>query len=66
MRIGALIDVGKPLGQLVDDVGRYAAAGFDSAWAVQIFGYDALTLLGVVGAQVAAGNAALSARSVTV
>ncbi|HVX22968.1 MAG TPA: TIGR03564 family F420-dependent LLM class oxidoreductase [Acidimicrobiales bacterium] len=52
MRIGALIDVDKPLGQLVDQVHRYADAGFDSAWAVQIFGYDALTLLGVVGAQV--------------
>jgi len=52
MRIGALIDVGKPLSQLVDEVGRFAAAGFDSAWAVQIFGYDALTLLGVVGTQV--------------
>jgi len=52
MRIGALIDVGKPLDQVVEQVRRYADAGFASAWAVQIFGYDALTLLGVVGAQV--------------
>jgi len=52
MRIGALIDVGQPLDAVVEQVRRYAAFGFESAWAVQIFGYDALTLLGIVGAQV--------------
>lgn len=52
MRIGALIDVEKPLGAVVEQVQGYAEAGLASAWAVQIFGYDALTLLGVVGAQV--------------
>ncbi len=52
MRIGALIDVDKPLGAVVEQVHGYADAGFASAWAVQIFGYDALTLLAVVGAQV--------------
>jgi F420-dependent oxidoreductase-like protein len=52
MRIGALIDVGQPLGAVVEQVRRYAAVGLESAWAVQIFGYDALTMLGIVGAQV--------------
>ena len=52
MRIGALIDVGQPLGAVVEQVRRYAAVGLESAWAVQIFGYDAPTMLGIVGAQV--------------
>lgn len=52
MRIGGLIDVGRPIPEVVEQVRAYAAGGLDSAWAVQIFGYDALTLLGVVGAQV--------------
>jgi F420-dependent oxidoreductase-like protein len=52
MRIGTLIDVGQPLGAVVEQVRRYAAVGLESAWAVQIFGYDALTMLGIVGAQV--------------
>jgi len=52
MRIGALIDLEKPLGEVVEQVHAYAEAGFASAWAVQIFGYDALTLLAAVGAQV--------------
>jgi F420-dependent oxidoreductase-like protein len=52
MRIGALIDIDKPLDQVVEQVGGLARQGFASAWAVQIFGYDALTLLATVGAQV--------------
>ncbi|EQD57890.1 F420-dependent N5 N10-methylene tetrahydromethanopterin reductase-like protein, partial [mine drainage metagenome] len=52
MRIGALIDVEQPLGAVVEQVGSYAEDGFASAWATQIFGYDALTMLAVVGAQV--------------
>ncbi len=52
MRIGALIDVDQPLDAVVEQVRRYGAVGLDSAWAVQIFGYDALTMLGIVGAQV--------------
>jgi 5,10-methylenetetrahydromethanopterin reductase len=52
MRIGALIDVEKPLGEVVEQVQAYAEAGLASAWAVQIFGYDALTLLATVGTRV--------------
>jgi F420-dependent oxidoreductase-like protein len=52
MRIGALIDIVKALAEVVDHVGTLARRGFASAWAVQIFGYDALTMLAAVGAQV--------------
>jgi 5,10-methylenetetrahydromethanopterin reductase len=52
MRIGALMDVERPLGQVIDQVQRYAEGGFDTAWATQIFGFDALTLLGVVATKV--------------
>ena len=51
MRVGVLIDVRHSVAQICDDVARYAEQGFASAWASQIFGYDAMTLLGVVGAQ---------------
>lgn len=52
MRIGAMIDVDRPLPRVVEQVRGYARDGLASAWAVQIFAYDALTLLGVVGSQV--------------
>jgi 5,10-methylenetetrahydromethanopterin reductase len=52
LRIGAMIDVDRPLAQVVEQVRGYADGGLASAWAVQIFAYDSLTLLGVVGAQV--------------
>jgi F420-dependent oxidoreductase-like protein len=52
VRIGTLIDTERPLGEILEQVQRFAEGGFASAWATQIFGYDALTLLGVVGASV--------------
>ncbi len=52
MRIGASIDVGKPLDAVADQIQGYADAGLASAWAVQIFGWDALTLLATAGAGV--------------
>ncbi|HUA94846.1 MAG TPA: LLM class F420-dependent oxidoreductase [Acidimicrobiales bacterium] len=52
MRIGAMIDVDRPLPQVVEEVRGFAEDGLASAWGVQIFAYDALTLLAVVGAQV--------------
>lgn len=52
MRIGAMIDTDQPIDRVVEQVRGYARAGLASAWASQIFGYDALTLLGVVGTQV--------------
>jgi len=52
IRIGTLIDVEKPVAEGVAQAAAIREAGYDSAWANQIFGQDALTLLAVVGAQV--------------
>ncbi len=52
MRIGTLINVDQPVDEVVEEVGELAEQGFASAWAVQIFGYDALTLLAVIGREV--------------
>jgi 5,10-methylenetetrahydromethanopterin reductase len=52
LRIGSTIDISKPVPKVVDELQRFAAAGFDHAFAPQIFGYDALTLLATAGAQV--------------
>ena len=52
IRIGTLIDVEKPVAEGVAQAASIREAGYDSAWANQIFGQDALTLLAVVGSQV--------------
>jgi 5,10-methylenetetrahydromethanopterin reductase len=52
LRIGSLIDVDASLPDTVSQLQRLAEAGFAHAWAVQIFGPDALTLLAAAGAQV--------------
>jgi F420-dependent oxidoreductase-like protein len=52
LRIGSMIDVDKPLPDTVALLERYRAAGLDHAFASQIFGPDALTLLAVAGSQV--------------
>jgi 5,10-methylenetetrahydromethanopterin reductase len=52
LRIGSLIDVDNALSDTVAELRLFADAGFDHAWAVQIFGPDALTLLAAAGAQV--------------
>jgi F420-dependent oxidoreductase-like protein len=52
MRIGSLINVDKNLPQTVAQLQQFADAGLDHAFAVQIFGHDALTLLAAAGAQV--------------
>jgi F420-dependent oxidoreductase-like protein len=52
MRIGVMFDVGQPFDDVIAQVDGLHAAGLDSAWASQIFGYDALTLLAVVGREV--------------
>lgn len=52
MRVGALIEPNQPVPEVVEQVRRYADLGLTSAWANQVSGYDALTLLAVVGAQV--------------
>jgi 5,10-methylenetetrahydromethanopterin reductase len=52
LRIGALIEIDKSLPETVGQLRRYAEAGFDHAFATQIFSHDALTLLAAAGAQV--------------
>jgi F420-dependent oxidoreductase-like protein len=52
LRIGSLLDVDRSLPDTVAELQRLADAGFDHAWAVQIFGPDALTLLATAGSQV--------------
>jgi F420-dependent oxidoreductase-like protein len=52
LRIGSLIDVDQPVSETVADLQRYREAGLDHAFASQIFGPDALTLLAVAGTSV--------------
>ncbi len=52
MRIGIFNGGEQPLDQLVDEVRRAHDDGFDSFWTPQIFGFDALTALAVIGHQV--------------
>jgi F420-dependent oxidoreductase-like protein len=52
MKIGAMFDVNQSIDDVVGQVGGLRDVGLDSAWASQIFGYDALTLLAVVGREV--------------
>ncbi len=52
VKIGTLINSESTVADGVAQVSRIKDAGFDSAWATQIFGNDALTLLAVIGAQV--------------
>jgi 5,10-methylenetetrahydromethanopterin reductase len=52
LRIGSMIDVDKSLPDTVAQLRQLADAGFAHAFASQIFGPDALTLLAAAGAQV--------------
>ena len=52
MRIGMMFDVDRPFDEVVGQVARLADAGLDTAWCSQIFGYDALTTLAVIGHEV--------------
>lgn len=52
MRYGAGLNVQKPLPEVVAQAKRLAEGGFSSLSCSHIFGYDALTLLAVVGAEV--------------
>jgi F420-dependent oxidoreductase-like protein len=52
LRIGSMIDVDTSLPDTVAQLERYKEAGFTHAFASQIFGPDALTLLAAAGAQV--------------
>jgi alkanesulfonate monooxygenase SsuD/methylene tetrahydromethanopterin reductase-like flavin-dependent oxidoreductase (luciferase family) len=52
VRIGAMFDIDQPIDNVVAQVASMAAAGIETAWTSQIFGYDALTVLAVVGREV--------------
>jgi len=52
LRIGSILNVDQPFAGVVDQLRRLADAGFDHAFATQIFGPDALTLLAAAGAEV--------------
>jgi F420-dependent oxidoreductase-like protein len=52
LRIGSMIETDKPLDEIVAHLQRYHDAGLDHAFASQIFGPDALTLLAVAGSRV--------------
>jgi 5,10-methylenetetrahydromethanopterin reductase len=52
VRIGAMFDVDRPVDDVVAQVAAMASAGIQTAWASQIFGYDALTLLAIIGREV--------------
>lgn len=52
MRYGIGIDTSRPVAEIIGDVSKAREAGFAAVNCSQIFGYDALTLLAVVGAQV--------------
>lgn len=52
MRIGLMLDVDKPLEDVVAQVQAAREAGVGSVWCSQIFGFDALTLLAIVGREV--------------
>jgi F420-dependent oxidoreductase-like protein len=52
MRYGAGLNTSKPIGEVVEEAKRLAADGFSCLSSSHIFGYDAMTLLGVVGLEV--------------
>ena len=52
LRIGSMLETDKPLPDVVAVLERYREAGLDHAFASQIFGPDALTLLAAAGSQV--------------
>lgn len=52
MRYGAMLDLSGSIDDVVAQVRAQRDAGFTTAWSSQIFGYDALTLLSVIGREV--------------
>ena len=52
MRIGMMFDTEKPFDHVVGQVASLHQAGIETAWASQIFAYDALTALAAIGREV--------------
>ncbi|MGH9299784.1 MAG: TIGR03564 family F420-dependent LLM class oxidoreductase [Acidimicrobiales bacterium] len=53
MRYGVGLNTAKPIPEIIGQAKRYAAGGFSTLSSSHIFGYDAITLLTVVGQEVA-------------
>ena len=53
MRIGVMFETERPFEDVVAQVAGLADAGIETAWASQIFAYDALTTIAAVGREVA-------------
>jgi 5,10-methylenetetrahydromethanopterin reductase len=52
MRIGVMLDIDQPIDGVLADAVAARDAGMSSLWCWQIFGFDALTLLALVGREV--------------
>lgn len=52
VRYGASLDTSAPVPEVIDQARRLADAGFSSVGCSQIFSYDSLTLLALIGSQV--------------
>jgi 5,10-methylenetetrahydromethanopterin reductase len=52
VRIGVMIDTEQPFDDVVGQVAALRDSGIQVAWSSQIFGYDALTALAVIGREV--------------
>ena len=52
MRYGVMLDLSRPIDDIVKQARWAAEGGLASVWCAQIFDYDALTLLAVVGREV--------------
>ncbi len=52
MRIGSMFDTEKPFDEVVAQVTGLRDAGLETAWASQIFAYDALTAIAAIGREV--------------
>jgi 5,10-methylenetetrahydromethanopterin reductase len=52
VRIGVMFDTERPFDEVVSQVVSLHEAGIETAWASQIFGYDALTALAAIGREV--------------
>jgi len=52
MRIGAMFDTEKPFDEVIAQVAGLRDAGIETAWASQIFAYDALTTIAAIGREV--------------
>jgi F420-dependent oxidoreductase-like protein len=53
MKIGLMLDSSRPLDDVIAEAAHVAETGFASVWCTQIFGFDAIGLLGMVGREVA-------------